>query len=218
MGFEFGGEKMNWMDMTLRDFQAALASSSPTPGGGTAAAVSLGQAASLTIMVCDLTLGKDRWREGWPSAEAAQTVAIPILHKAGQLAVDDSDAFDAVMDAYGLPKETDEQKQARRTAIRKATVVAAEVPYRTAQLSMDLMHVLEALATSGNANAVTDVGVAGLLASAAGKGALFNVEINLQGLPDDHGVDLREALPQLKENMRLTSRKIMDAVRDRMNE
>lgn len=218
MGFEFGGEKMNWMDMTLRDFQAALASSSPTPGGGTAAAVSLGQAASLTIMVCDLTLGKDRWREGWPSAEAAQTVAIPILHKAGQLAVDDSDAFDAVMDAYGLPKETDEQKQARRAAIRKATVVAAEVPYRTAQLSMDLMHVLEALATSGNANAVTDVGVAGLLASAAGKGALFNVEINLQGLPDDHGVDLREALPQLKENMRLTSRKIMDAVRDRMNE
>ena len=204
--------------MTLRDFQAALASSSPTPGGGTAAAVSLGQAASLTIMVCDLTLGKDRWREGWPSAEAAQTVAIPILHKAGQLAVDDSDAFDAVMDAYGLPKETDEQKQARRAAIRKATVVAAEVPYRTAQLSMDLMHVLEALATSGNANAVTDVGVAGLLASAAGKGALFNVEINLQGLPDDHGVDLREALPQLKENMRLTSRKIMDAVRERMNE
>lgn len=218
MGLEFGGEKMNWMDMTLRDFQAALASSSPTPGGGTAAAVSLGQAASLTIMVCDLTLGKDRWREGWPSAETAQTVAIPILQKAGQLAVDDSDAFDAVMDAYGLPKETDEQKQARRTAIRKATVVAAEVPYRTAQLSMDLMHVLEALATSGNANAVTDVGVAGLLASAAGKGALFNVEINLQGLPDDHGVDLREALPQLKENMRLTSRKIMDAVRDRMNE
>lgn len=218
MGLEFGGEKMNWMDMTLRDFQAALASSSPTPGGGTAAAVSLGQAASLTIMVCDLTLGKDRWREGWPSAEAAQTVAIPILHKAGQLAVDDSDAFDAVMDAYGLPKETDEQKQARRTAIRKATVVAAEVPYRTAQLSMDLMHVLEALASSGNANAVTDVGVAGLLASAAGKGALFNVEINLQGLPDDHGVDLREALPQLKENMRLTSRKIMDAVRERMNE
>ena len=204
--------------MTLRDFQAALASSSPTPGGGTAAAVSLGQAASLTIMVCDLTLGKDRWREGWPSAEAAQTVAIPILHKAGQLAVDDSDAFDAVMDAYGLPKETDEQKQARRTAIRKATVVAAEVPYRTAQLSMDLMHVLEALATSGNANAVTDVGVAGLLASAAGKGALFNVEINLQGLPNDHGVDLREALPHLKENMRLTSRKIMDAVRERMNE
>lgn len=204
--------------MTLRDFQAALASSSPTPGGGTAAAVSLGQAASLTIMVCDLTLGKDRWREGWPSAEAAQTVAIPILHKAGQLAVDDSDAFDAVMDAYGLPKETDEQKQARRAAIRKATVVAAEVPYRTAQLSMDLMHVLEALASSGNANAVTDVGVAGLLASAAGKGALFNVEINLQGLPDDHGVDLREALPQLKENMRLTSRKIMDAVRERMNE
>lgn len=218
MGLEFGGEKMNWMDMTLRDFQAALASSSPTPGGGTAAAVSLGQAASLTIMVCDLTLGKDRWREGWSSAEAAQTVAIPILHKAGQLAVDDSDAFDAVMDAYGLPKETDEQKQARRAAIRKATVVAAEVPYRTAQLSMDLMHVLEALATSGNANAVTDVGVAGLLASAAGKGALFNVEINLQGLPNDHGVDLREALPHLKENMRLTSRKIMDAVRERMNE
>jgi formiminotetrahydrofolate cyclodeaminase len=60
-----------WLDMTLRDFQSALASSSPTPGGGTAAAIALGQASALTLMVSDLTLGKEKWKDGWPSAIAA---------------------------------------------------------------------------------------------------------------------------------------------------
>lgn len=68
----------------------------------------------------------------------------------------------------------------------------------------------------GNANAVTDVGVAGLLASAAAKGAVFNVEINLQSLPEDYATKMRTALPQMKETIRAASREVMDAVRDRM--
>ena len=68
MGFGKGGGSMNWADMTLREFQSALASSSPTPGGGTASAVALGQAASLSIMVCDLTLGNEKWKDGWTIA------------------------------------------------------------------------------------------------------------------------------------------------------
>ena len=65
---------MNWMDMTLRDFQDALASSDPTPGGGTAAAVALGQATALTRMVAQLTLGKEKWQEGWIGAEKAEAI------------------------------------------------------------------------------------------------------------------------------------------------
>jgi len=209
---------MNWMDMTLREYQAALASSSPTPGGGTAAAVALGQAASLAIMVCDLTLGKERWAEGWGSAEAVQSVAIPLLHQSGLLANQDSDAFDLVMESFALPKSTDEEKLMRRDAIRKATLHAAEIPFKTAEAAMSLMQVLEPLARLGNANAVTDVGVSSLLASAAGKGAIFNVEINLDSLPEDQGVNMRQGLSSLKEEMRLVSRSIMDAVRERMQE
>ena len=209
---------MNWMDMSVREFQAALASSSPTPGGGTAAAVSLGQAAALAVMVCDLTLGKEKWEGGWPTAEHVQALAIPMLNRAGVLASEDSDAFDAVMGSFGLPKSTDDEKDARRTAIRSAMMTAASVPFETATLAMNLLQGLPELARLGNANAVTDVGVAGLLASAAAKGAVFNVEINLQSLPDDYAIEMRTALPQMKESIRSASREVMDAVRDRMEE
>ena len=81
---------MNWASMSLREFQAALASSSPTPGGGTASAVALGQAAALSIMVCDLTLGKEKWADGWTIAEDIQSLAIPMMERANELATEDS--------------------------------------------------------------------------------------------------------------------------------
>jgi len=85
--------KQPWMDMTVRDFQSALASSSPTPGGGTAAAVALGQAAALTIMVCDLTISSEKWESGWSEAESTLPKAVRIMSKAGELADEDSDAL-----------------------------------------------------------------------------------------------------------------------------
>ena len=204
--------------MTLRDFQSALASSSPTPGGGTAAAVALGQAASLTVMVCDLTLGNEKWSDGWAVAEEAQAVAIPLLNKAGELAQADSDAFDVVMDSFKLAKSTDAEKTERRDAIRKATLVAAEIPYETARAALALMKHLPELAKRGNGNAVSDVGVAGLLASAAAKGAVFNVEINLGSLPEEMGGELRSDLLTLKNDVKVISREIMQAVRNRLEE
>jgi formiminotetrahydrofolate cyclodeaminase len=86
-------EKMKtpWMEMTVREFQSALASSSPTPGGGTAAAISLGQAAALTCMVADLTMGKEKWQSGWDVAEKSAMLAVSMLTRSGQLADDDSE-------------------------------------------------------------------------------------------------------------------------------
>lgn len=208
--------KTPWMEMTVRDFQSALASSSPTPGGGTAAAIALGQASALSIMVCDLTLGKEKWQEGWKAASSALSVSVKTMSRAGLLADEDSDAFDSVMDSFRLPKETDEQKATRRQAIRNATLTATEKPFETAQLALDLLSVLPELARVGNANAVSDVGVAGLLASAACKGALFNVDINLDGLPEDMAIDIRKDAPKIQDEARIISREIMDAVRDRM--
>lgn len=207
---------MNWADMTLREFQAALASSSPTPGGGTASAVALGQAASLSIMVCDLTLGNEKWQTGWAIAEEIQKIAIPAMSRSNALATEDSQAFDRVMEGFSLPKTTEEEKSVRRATIRNATLEAAVVPFETASLAMKLLTLLPELANKGNGNAVTDVGVAGLLASAAAKGAVFNVEINLDSLPVEMGKSIRKELPALKEQTRIASRAVMDAVRDRM--
>ena len=179
--------KMDWMDMSLRDFQSALASSSPTPGGGTASAIALGQAAALTCMVADLTIGKEKWKDGWVCAEEAQLVAIKIFSQAGTL------------------------------AIRNATLKAALVPFQTAELAYQLLEVLPDLAHKGNANAVSDVGVASLLASAAAKGALFNVDINIGSLPSEMIGDLDVKSKELLEKSRVLSKESLKIVRERLN-
>ena len=119
---------------------------------------------------------------------------------------------------FALPKSTDEEKDARRIQIREATYAAAEVPFETASLALDLLAKLPALARTGNANAVTDVGVAGLLASAAAKGALFNVDINLESLPDEMAADLKAQSLIVSEKTRIASRAVMDEVRSRMKQ
>ena len=205
-----------WMEMTVRDFQAALASSSPTPGGGTAAAIALGQASALTIMVCDLTIGKEKWKEGWQISEKSLMKAVKIMSRSGELADEDSDAFDSVMESFRLSKDTDEEKENRRNAIRAATLTATEKPFETAQLALELLELLPELASKGNANAASDVGVAGLLASAACKGALFNVDINLGSLPEEMATEIRDQIPEILDKSRSLSREIMDCVRDRI--
>jgi len=207
---------MNWMDMTLRDFQASLASSSPTPGGGTAAAVALGQAAALTCMVADLTIDKEKWQDGWQIAEDVQLAAIPIMSRAGQLATEDSDSFDAVMACFKMPKGTEEEKEVRRNCIRQSTLKAAEVPFETATLALSLLRHLPDLAEKGNGNAASDVGVAALLASAAVKGALFNVEINLSSIPEDMGANMRKLSPDILDESRILSKESMKSVNSRL--
>ena len=204
---------MSWADITLREFQNALASSDPTPGGGSAAGVALGQAAALAKMVADLTLGNDKYANGWSIAESVNAVAIPLLDEGLNLAQLDSEAFDAVVAGFKMPKATDEEKTIRREEIRNSMLGAAKVPYDTACYALDLMKLLPDLATYGNENAVSDVGVSGLLASAALKGAIFNIEINLNSLPESYGVEMRNHLPTLSNEGKIYSRQCMEAVR-----
>jgi len=211
-----GGRTVTWATKTLKEFQDALASSDPTPGGGSAAAVALGQAAALAVMVSELTLAKESLSEGWSISEQVRSVAEPFLKTGLELATSDSDAFDAVVASFRLPRETDGDKEKRRDAIRAAILGAAEVPYQTATSALQLLRLLPELAEKGNPNATSDVGVSALLASAALKGAIFNVEINLQSLPSEMGIEMRENLANLIEEGRIYSRMSMDAVRERL--
>ena len=206
--------------MTLEEYRDALASDSPTPGGGTAAAVALSQGAALTIMVCNLTEGKEKWKDGWAAADKSRSVAEPLLDKGHSLAALDAHAFDRVMAAYRLPKSTQDEVDTRNIAIETETMGAARVPMDTAEAAYSLLETLPDLAALGNANAVTDVGVAGLLVSAACKGALFNVEININSLPeDDHYVRImKRQMDELRLKCRDTAREIMHSVHDRMQQ
>tara|TARA_Y100000766_G_C18869679_1_gene587571 strand:- start:507 stop:1136 length:630 start_codon:yes stop_codon:yes gene_type:complete len=208
--------KTPWVEMSIKDFQSALASSSPTPGGGTAAAIALGQAAALSIMVCDLTIGSEKWKDGWGISEKLLPVAIDIMTNSARLADEDSDSFDAVMDSFKMPKESEEEKESRRQEIRKNTLIAAKIPMETAELALQLLNYLPDLAKYGNKNALSDVGVCSLLASAACKGALFNVKINLSSLPKGYAGDLEYKAMQVMEECRVISRKIMDIVNDNL--
>ncbi len=207
---------MTWATTTLQDFENAIKSSEPTPGGGTVAAVALGQAAALVSMVAELTLASDRWEDAHAEAAEARAVAADIMPWASHLADADAEAFDAVVDAFKLPKGNDEEKAVRKQAIRTATLGAAEVPFETAQHACALLPHVLAMAERGNSNAASDAGVASLMATAAAKGAVFNVIINLNSLPENMGLEMRQALPAMEENIRLLGRQCMDAVRGRL--
>ena len=127
---------MSWIDMKMIDFQASLASRAATPGGGTVSAVALGQSAALVAMVTELTIGNDKWREGWEISKSAKSKADDVMIESNALADDDSLAFDQVMAAFKLPKSNDIEIAARRTSIRQATLEAAEIPYKTATLAI----------------------------------------------------------------------------------
>ena len=207
---------MNWNSLTLDEFQSSLASKSATPGGGTASAVALGQSAALVAMVSRLTIGNEKWQDGWNHSQSALETASEVMESSNRLAIEDSQAFDEVMIAFKLPKTTEVETGLRKESIRKATLLAAEVPYNTASLAIKLLERMEPLSKSCNANAVSDVGVACLLATAGCKGALFNVEINLNSLPADLGSDMRNNIEQINEQCRELSKAIMHNVKSRL--
>lgn len=207
---------MNWNSLTLDQFQSSLASKSATPGGGTASAVALGQSAALVAMVSRLTIGNEKWQDGWNHSQSALETASEVMESSNRLAIEDSQAFDEVMSAFKLPKTTEVETGLRKESIRKATLLAAEVPYNTASLAIKLLEIMEPLSKSCNANAVSDVGVACLLATAGCKGALFNVEINLNSLPADLGSDMRNNIEEINEQCRELSKAIMHNVKSRL--
>lgn len=207
---------MDWNELTINQFQEALSSKNPTPGGGTASAVALGQSASLVAMVANLTIGNEKWSEGWGISDEALKLANKVKEESARLAKEDSDSFNKVMAAFKLPKNTDDEKEIRRETIRNCTLIAAKIPYETAVLGLDLLKIMVPLSLLGNGNAISDVGVAALLASAGCKGALFNVEINLNSLPEDYGLEMREGMELINNECRTTSKEIMHNVKDRL--
>ena len=171
------------------DVLMAIASSDPTPGGGTVAALSFALAHSLSLMVARLTLAKEKWVEGHDAAKATIELSEPALEEAILLAISDSEAFESVMSAYRLPKETEDEKKQRSEEIRNATIGAALAPLNTASSAQKLLSNLEKQSASCNPNALTDLASASEMALSAAKIASLNVRINLEYI-EGEDVDL----------------------------
>ena len=177
------------MNEGYMDVLRSIASSEPTPGGGSVAALSLAHAHSLSLMVARLTLAKEKWVEGHDAAKATIELSEPALEEAILLAISDSEAFESVMSAYRLPKETEDEKKQRSEEIRNATIGAALAPLNTASSAQKLLSNLEKQSASCNPNALTDLASASEMALSAAKIASLNVRINLEYI-EGEDVDL----------------------------
>jgi glutamate formiminotransferase/formiminotetrahydrofolate cyclodeaminase len=170
--------------MTCRDFADETASESPAPGGGSISAYLGALGAALGTMVANLSSHKAGWDERWQEfsdwAVRGQQIKDELLF----LVDEDTNAFNKVMDAFGLPKSTDEEKAARSAAIQNATKYAAEIPLRTMERSFEVFEIVKVMAEHGNPNSVSDAGVGALCARSAVLGAFLNVKINAAGLKD----------------------------------
>ncbi|GAB1403790.1 MAG: glutamate formimidoyltransferase [Lentimicrobiaceae bacterium] len=177
------------INMSCKDFADETASESPAPGGGSISAYMGALAASLGTMVANLSSHKPGWDERWEEfsqwAEKGQQLKAELLH----LVDEDTNAFNKIMTAFGLPKSTDSEKQARTLAIQEATRYAIEIPFKIMKTSFKTFELLEAMVANGNPNSVTDAGVGALAARSAVMGAYLNVRINGEGLNDKDFVE-----------------------------
>jgi len=169
---------------TVSQFLDETASNSATPGGGSVSALTAALGASLTSMVCRLTIGKKKYTDVQAEMEEILTESEELRKRATAIIDEDTAAFDRVMAAFALPKETDEQKTRRTEAVQAATKQATLVPLRLMELTAGAIPLVKAVAAKGNRNSLSDAGVAALMLSAACEGAALNVRINLGGLTD----------------------------------
>ncbi|HOY52773.1 MAG TPA: cyclodeaminase/cyclohydrolase family protein, partial [Prolixibacteraceae bacterium] len=204
--------------MSVRGFVEETASESPAPGGGSVSALAGALGASLGTMVANLSSHKrgwdDRWEEFSTWAEKGKQYYNALL----RCVEEDTQAFNRLMDAFGLPKNSEEEKTVRKMAIQEATLNAMLVPLKVMELSLESMEVMKAMAETGNPNSVSDAGVGALCARTAVRGAWLNVKINAAGLADKARV--AEILAQAEELARKAEeaeQKILALVDEKMS-
>ncbi|WP_273319990.1 cyclodeaminase/cyclohydrolase family protein [Vallitalea guaymasensis] len=173
------------IDKSVSQFLDATASNDPVPGGGSIAASSGATAAALVEMVANLTIGKKKYEDVNDEMKEISKKANDLRQQLLKYIDIDSEAFNRVMNAYKLPKDTEEQKIVRKMTIQNAMKYAASVPLEVAKKSYDIMELSMRVVESGNKNAVTDGAVSAMMARTAVLSAIYNVKINLSSIKDN---------------------------------
>lgn len=176
---------MKLVDMKVNDYLDVLKSDAPAPGGGSASALAAAQGIALVGMVCELTLGKEKYAEYQETCMAVKEEVDQLYDKLVEAIDKDTEAFNLVSAAFKMPKNTDEEKAVRSKAIADGTLVATEVPFETMLLCVEGLKITEKAVGKSNPNAASDLGVAALGLLNGVKGAWLNVLINLPVIKDE---------------------------------
>jgi glutamate formiminotransferase/formiminotetrahydrofolate cyclodeaminase len=206
------------VDMDLAAFADETASESPAPGGGSISAYVGSLGVSLGTMVANLSSHKRGWDDRWESysdwAEKGQALKDELLF----LVDEDTRAFNRIMEGFGLPKSTDEEKAARHQAIQEASKYAMQIPFRVMERSLESMEVMQAMAENGLEASVSDAGVGALCARTAVMGAFLNVKINAEGVDDKEFVnDLLSHGAEIEKLALAKEKEILDIVNNKIN-
>ncbi len=201
------------INMTLKEFADETSSDSPAPGGGSISAYMGAMGVALSAMVANLSAHKRGWDNRviefsmW--AEKAQQIKTALLKTVDE----DTQAFNNIMAAFGLPKGTDTEKKLRKQAIQDATKYAIEVPLNVMRLSFDAMELAKQMALKGNPNSVSDAGVGALALRSAILGAFLNIKINLSGLDDiDFVTNAMDESLRIEQNAIAKEKEILNIV------
>ncbi|HZJ84168.1 MAG TPA: cyclodeaminase/cyclohydrolase family protein [Syntrophomonadaceae bacterium] len=195
------------VNKTINEYMLALASGLPAPGGGSVAALTGALGAGLLAMVCHLTMGKEEFADREKEVKKVLEESDDLRARLSFLVDEDATAFSDVVVALKLPKDTPQEKEVRNKAIQNGYKKAADVPYRIATTSFELLVLAKKLVTLSNPTVISDVGVAALNAYASVESAIMNVNINLTSIKDGlYKNDKKEKMAKLlKESAELSS-------------
>lgn len=204
-------------DKSIQAFVDELASKASTPGGGSAAAIMGAMGAALLGMVANFTIGKKNYEVVEQEMRTLLSEAEGLRAQLTGLIEADVEAFDGVMAAYGLPRDSESDKAARTQAIQAALKVAADVPLKCARLCAEVIRLSPALAEKGNTNVISDAGVAVLAAEAALRSAALNVHVNINAIKDqEFAADRRRQLEEILKGTEQATEEVYGMVRGKL--
>ena len=195
--------------MKVSKFLSELASCSPAPGGGSVAALAGAIGSALTSMVCNLTIGKEKYKDLEEEIKKIYKISERLRKQLTELIDKDTEAFNDVMKAFKMPKETDTQRKERSLAIQEGYKKAANIPFLTAKTSEKILDLAIFIAENGNQNSITDAAISGLMAHVGVESAVLNVKINLGSIKDDNFV---ERISKGIIDLQISSKKKIDKI------
>lgn len=203
------------IDKKVSNFLDELASNSPTPGGGSVAALAGALGAALISMVGNLTVGKKKYEDVEEDIKKIISSSEKLRYELSQLIEEDVKVFNNFMSTYKMPKETEDEKKVRAEKIQESLIEAAKVPLKVAYKCLDILSLSKEVAEKGNINVVSDAGVAVLMAEAALESAILNVKINLRMIKDEKArTELSSSIKEILLKEKGQKEKVLKIVED----
>jgi len=205
------------IDKKINNFLDELASNSPTPGGGSVAALAGALGAALISMVGNLTIGKKKYEDVEEDIKKIISSSEKLRYELSQLIEEDVKAFNNFMATYKMPKETEDEKKIRADKIQELLIEAAKVPLTVAYKCLDVLSLSKEVAEKGNINVISDAGVAVLMAQAALESAILNVKINLRMIKDEKArTELSSSIKEILLKEKGQTEKVLEIVEEKI--